>query len=497
VKRLAWVTVLVALLGTATSSEAGAPGALDRGFGRDGVATLSDPFLEFRPAFSGLQPGGGVVLGATATVPGSTAGPGLVVARFTPGGKLDRGFGDGGRVETGLTGGRAAVSADGGFVAAAATGDPFGGELELHRYTRAGALDPAFGSGGKAISPLPQAAYPTAIAVQPGGGVVLALSGGWVQRFTPSGTLDTGFGDGGQARFDGSDVTELAILPGGRIVVGGKLQAVVGPYKLLVARLLPDGSPDLGFGGVGLGRVADDSAGARTLHSLGLGRGGRIAAVGSSCTVGGGFACRGTLWQFPPDGGEGPGRKVTHPHVSGALGAAGLAFDSKGGIVVAGTGGLAASERFVFVARARPDGRLGRGFGDRGVTVFRGREAAGKPLVLDDGRIVVAMRERLGTGDPAVLRVVRLWGGYDRRPPVIAVAVSCAGRRAVARLRIRDRSRLARVSVKLHGRRVRVKARRDQRLTLRRSGRLRVLAVDRAGNRAVRYARVPRCPVSA
>ena len=95
------------------------------------------------------------------------------------------------------------------------------------------------------------------LVVQPDGKIVLAHQAspyfGALARLNPAGRLDPGFGQGGfvidqrTTRFPA-----VALQPGGRIV------GAFGPGSLL-ARYLPDGSPDPGFAGGGLGGTYEPS----------------------------------------------------------------------------------------------------------------------------------------------------------------------------------------------------------------------------------------------
>ncbi len=75
-----------------------------------------------------------------------------------------------------------------------------------------------------------------------------------VARYLPSGMLDASFGDGGIVSVDfdgGRDVGhDLAVDAEGRIVVVGRAYSN-GRYGAAVLRLMPDGTPDAGFGNSG------------------------------------------------------------------------------------------------------------------------------------------------------------------------------------------------------------------------------------------------------
>jgi hypothetical protein len=89
-----------------------------------------------------------------------------------------------------------------------------------------GTLDPSFGAGGKVLTNLNLPAgtgtltLVTDVAVQPGGDIVVAGSFGLV-RYLPGGKLDTSFGTSGVAR-TGFAVAALAIQPNGEYVVAGQ-----------------------------------------------------------------------------------------------------------------------------------------------------------------------------------------------------------------------------------------------------------------------------------
>ena len=75
-----------------------AGGSLDAGFGSGGIATLEGSLADAEVYALALQPDGKIV------VAGNDGGRGLLLARYTPGGTLDQGFGAGGRVLTQLNG---------------------------------------------------------------------------------------------------------------------------------------------------------------------------------------------------------------------------------------------------------------------------------------------------------------------------------------------------------------------------------------------------------
>jgi uncharacterized delta-60 repeat protein len=513
VRRLGVAILLLACAAppAAAAVRPGAPGWLDRSFGHAGIATLLDPYLSLSPSFMAEQPDGGILVGAGASVPGSSAGPGFLVTRFDRSGRRDLSFGDHGRIEAGLMAAGAAALPDGGFFVAGATGTDLAAELRVVRYTSRGTAAAGFGGGSKLVTALSYLPSPYddsfAVAGDPQGRMLVAL-GGSVYRLTPEGALDPGFGAGGEATPSLSSVSigisALAVQRDGRIVLAGRREGLTnnGAAQVLIARLMTDGSVDTSFGGPGAGRVVENNTTDwRQADALAVNGSGTIFASGYSSPLAGAGA-RMALWQVPSAGTNGH-LTLIRP-ATGIEESRGLAIDRAGGIVLLGRGSLGAQQARVLLLRLRRDGSVDRGFGRRGRVTWVNRRSGAGPLLLRDGRILVAMGQQLGKppedleppNDVAVVRIARLWGGYDKVAPAIGVRLSCTGRRTVARLRVRDRSRISQLSVWIAGHRLWPVSHSRVRLVLRRPGQLRVVAVDQAGNRAERTVRVAGCALS-
>jgi uncharacterized delta-60 repeat protein len=143
--------------------------------------------------------------------------------------------------------------------------------IALARYNLDGSLDTTFGSGGEVTYHIPGTVNDVAeaVAIEPtNGDIVVAGSADNVShaeginqdmavvRFQPDGSLDTGFGSGGSALIDfgaGNDVANaVAVTPDDKIVLAGSAtlrSGFVTQQNFALARLLPDGSLDTGFGG--------------------------------------------------------------------------------------------------------------------------------------------------------------------------------------------------------------------------------------------------------
>ncbi len=341
---------------------------LDRSFGSDGtvIASAGDLVPGLDDEF-GIDATSAVVDRRGRLTVGADGWSHALLARYARTGVPDRSFGDGGVAfrETPPFG------APGGPVVALAL-DPFERlvasigdkqDLIVARFSPEGRLDPGFGDAGIAAFQIPasvgsmQEGAPQASSVSIDGRITVARvnalrasrrsgTGFVLARFTEDGKLDESFGDGGvfTASLAHSHPFQLAYAgldgSGERVVVVSTAFVPVRDEdqrperkRFEVVRLLPDGTPDPGFGG-GDGRV-----------QLTVGRYGTIATA--------------------------------------------IAFDSRERMVVAGRSG-----RGFGFSRLRPDGTLDRRFGSGGqMTIPAGRRLAEWDLgaiAIDDGDRIVA-----------------------------------------------------------------------------------------------------------
>jgi uncharacterized delta-60 repeat protein len=248
------------LVGTASHSGGGIlrylpNGRLDPSFGAGGIVHTApfDGVLALAAA-----PGGDIVAAGI-----SYDECRLVLARFRPDGALDTAFGGGsGSLQISRGAGpchphavRVAVRPNGNTVVAGSWQYNFVVEV-----TSGGAIDRGFGRHGRSgvLRVIPDRVR--ALALDSRGRI---LVGGTehkrlqVTRLTSDGYLDRSFGRGGTATTalgKQAEATALALAPDGDVVVAGsaKRQCGAGPECViavpLVARYLPDGAPDRGFG---------------------------------------------------------------------------------------------------------------------------------------------------------------------------------------------------------------------------------------------------------
>jgi uncharacterized delta-60 repeat protein len=232
------------------------------------------------------------------------------------------------------------------------------------------------------------------------------LPGFALTRHNSDGSLDPTFGNGGVVITDlssnGNDwvsVRAMALDSLGRILVVGNSWDLAGNNKFLLARYNPDGSLDINFGNGGLvtgdisGEGGESWAGGVAMDSLG-----RIVVAGSSDT----FANRAkrsiALARYNSDGSLdaafGNGGIVTTEIGSRGSAAGGVAMDSLGKIVVAGSSDDTVTRTFA-LARYNSDGSLDNTFGGgAGIVVITdvgtigGLAGAGTVAIDSLGRIV-------------------------------------------------------------------------------------------------------------
>jgi uncharacterized delta-60 repeat protein len=284
-----------------------------------------------------------VVRGAKIVIAGQAtrrAGNGqILVARYRPDGRLDRGFGSRGIFKSALP------KAAGPFIATAVAqerttgrllvaGGYGQGSLLVLRLTPAGRLDRSFGRAGLARTPVGGIAQ--SLALQSNGGILLGGSNAnrngrpmIVARFTRNGRLDRGFGSRGRAQvlFWNADLAAsagvggLATTPGGEVIGFGHLDYIGsdGHGSAGVFRLSSNGRLAQDFGNGGHVEVAFMKPAGGFAQwfpcAMTLVSGGRIMVTGDGSTGAGGAILSARLTrQGVPDssyGGAGNGLVIT------------------------------------------------------------------------------------------------------------------------------------------------------------------------------------------
>jgi uncharacterized delta-60 repeat protein len=186
-------------------------GRWDRSFAGDGARTIA---FDSSAGVHG-EANAVAVLGATLVLGGRWGQPppdrepapgAFALAALKRNGKLQRGFGDDGRVLTSFGGADElldiAVDADGRIVAAGTTypGGGLSADIALARYDGDGALDPAFGTAGRVTANVETVDSARGVAIQRDGRIVVAGAAnfaGLLMRYASNGSLDSTFsGDG-------------------------------------------------------------------------------------------------------------------------------------------------------------------------------------------------------------------------------------------------------------------------------------------------------------
>jgi uncharacterized delta-60 repeat protein len=192
------------------------------------------------------EPDGSYLVGGGFGVPANN------LARYLADGSSDPAF----QIGSGFDGSVYAllVQPDGGIVVGGTFGNVQGPERQaLVRLLPGGARDDTFQTSVAGLNGNLSGGAVYALAAQPDGklliggsfGAVLGVPLQYVARLWPDGQLDTSFDPG-----SGADnyVDTIAVQPDGKILIAGAFNFIDGLHRRHIARLMPDGSPDLSFG---------------------------------------------------------------------------------------------------------------------------------------------------------------------------------------------------------------------------------------------------------
>jgi uncharacterized delta-60 repeat protein len=222
----------------AVLARVGDDGVPDATFASGGFLQLPIPGVTFASTHAvAIDHSGRIVIGiwraTTVAFPGDVA---AAVARVTPAGTLDAGFGSGGLVVLGALQGRApavSVTRTGGIVALGGwTAHSGGGIAIAARLEPSGSLDSTFAANGELGA---VGAAPSAGVIDCQGDLLTSGTAG-VQRFGPDGRLDRTFRGGGipQVAVGVTTATaaydSLALAPDGHVVLAGT--AADGPIAI-------------------------------------------------------------------------------------------------------------------------------------------------------------------------------------------------------------------------------------------------------------------------
>ncbi|MBS0444402.1 MAG: hypothetical protein JSR59_00490 [Proteobacteria bacterium] len=282
-------------------------GTLDATFGSGGIVTTSFPGQGSYASALALQSDGKIIAAGTDYVDFSSedsSDTDFALARYNADGTPDATFGQGGQVTTDFDGYNddvfsVLVQPDGRIVAVGSAKNPTNYyDFALARYASDGTLDTSFGRAGKVRTDFGQHGFDQArsAVLQPDGRIVAAgfaitLNGAHqnfaVARYGANGLLDRTFANGGKRQIDfGSccqSANEVLLQGDGKLVVVGYPNSESTDSDFTLARLVPNGALDAGFGSGGKVRTSfgDLNGGA---NGAALQPDGRIVAVGFQAT---------------------------------------------------------------------------------------------------------------------------------------------------------------------------------------------------------------------
>jgi uncharacterized delta-60 repeat protein len=432
-----------------------AAGALDPGFGDGGVATVTVRASTFDQVNALVPLPKGKLLAVGTSQCGDWSCGEFALARYLRGGRLDRSFGDGGRVTTPFEGEGLATSAaiqrGGGIVVGGAVGTRAYGELHgtrptLARYKADGALDRGFGRDGIVTVPSAKGedAQWNGVAIAPGGDIVAVGEASCTQgksecgkrycsecgayvvaRFHPGGALDRSFGKAGVERIDVGHNDEdhdaaraVAVEPDGKILIAG--HSYLGGFGIV--RLLPDGRRDPTFGHDGIVKtyfsILLHEKGAKPFP-LEVGRPGYALALlpsGKFLVAGGSETPKhqgyehptnhGVVVRYLPDGKIDPTFGADGLTEIGGLAVRALAVDGCGRPVVAGPYSKGSKTNSFGASRLLPSGAVDHSFtkGVGHLTLGSGQESRANAIAVTGNDVILGgVASDDGAGDDFAL----------------------------------------------------------------------------------------------
>lgn len=404
------------------------PGSLDFSFNGTGLRTTDFVGGDDYGNAVAVQADGRIVVVGFATVGTDTD---FAVARYNSDGTLDTTFNGTGRVLTDIAGNgdsanSVAIQSDGKILAAGYGNDGSNNNFAVVRYNANGSLDTTFNGTGKVITPFgTNFSIASSVAVQSDGKIVLAgyvLNGldfdFAIARYNANGTLDTTFNGTGQLILaaPGTDdqINSIALQADGKIVLAGYSTDNAGTTDCVVARLNTNGTLDATFNGTG--KVTTSlSAADETFTAVAVQSDGKIVAAGKASN---GVDYDFAVVRYTAAGAldttfNGTGKVLT-PFGTGDDSISGMALQTDGKIVVAGTS-LGGSGNTCAVARYTGAGSLDTTFNGTGKTTIdfgATNNGVGGVALQSDGKIVVVG----SVGTVSDFAVARLYGGNGATP---------------------------------------------------------------------------------
>jgi uncharacterized delta-60 repeat protein len=234
----------------------------EKGYVTTGFGTHNDAFLQGLA----IQPDGKILVGGYKDYD-SYHGD-FILVRYNIDGRLDAGFGSGGKVVTNIInddkGFGLALQGDGKIVMVGRSGYRPNQDFIVARYNSNGSLDTSFSGDGIVTTDIAGTNdYATDVIIQPEGEIVVtggSVGGGIeriaVVRYNRNGSLDTSFDSDGKTTLSvgsgNSYAFEGAIQQDGSLVLAGYVIQADGDRDFAIVRLLSNGSLDNSFSGDGI-----------------------------------------------------------------------------------------------------------------------------------------------------------------------------------------------------------------------------------------------------
>jgi len=208
-------------------------GSLDTGFGTGGKVTTAIGSVGDLINSIAIQSDGKIVAAGSSLVGIDRL---FALARYNTNGSLDSSFGTGGKVTTAVAIDNMAqsvrIQADGKIVAAGSAMDSSYFNFGVARYNSDGSLDSSFGTGGKVTTQIGSAnSFANSMVLQLDGKILVAgySTGTWkdftIARYNNDGALDSAFGTGGKITTDFASDDDVAqsvlVRPDGKIIAAG------------------------------------------------------------------------------------------------------------------------------------------------------------------------------------------------------------------------------------------------------------------------------------
>lgn len=283
-------------------------------------------------------------------------------------------------------------------------------DFAVTRYTATGSLDTTFGGTGTVYTDVSgQSDKPHSVVIQSDGKIVVAGSGGdgprffyVLARYNTDGSLDTTFGSGGKVVYNpntsgnSSEVWQLALQSDGKVLAAG-YENVGNFVDFAVTRFNTNGTLDTSFGSGGTALSTPLANWGGIAYGIALQSDGRIIVAGTSKQ--GNFDSLFALSRFTATGAldttfGGTGNVLTNLTGGDYDQCHGVVIQPDGKIIAVGYTSQIGTSPPVFnyaLVRYNPNGSLDTSFGSSGVAIndFGGNDQAQRAALQPDGRIIV------------------------------------------------------------------------------------------------------------